>query len=190
MGKGLAGTALGFAIAAFVLGWIPFLGWLIWIAGAVLAIVAFVKCKTSEQGKGMAIAAIVIFAVSLVVTLLLGFIGAMAYFGVLSPNNFLPDQCSMMDGISCMDYSVSKDGVQLSLANNLGVTIENVQVEMSGDCSGQQSFEQVENGGKMIANLCSDLPSGRFKGNITVTYFKEGESIQHTATGEVMAKIQ
>jgi len=50
-------------------------------------------------------------------------IGALAYFGVLSPDLFVPNKCSLPKGITCLDYNVETSRVILVLQNNLGENI-------------------------------------------------------------------
>ena len=51
-------------------------------------------------------------------------IGALAFFGVLNPGQFLPDQCAMFAGISCTAYQASVTGNELKFTfqNGLGYT--------------------------------------------------------------------
>lgn len=54
-------------------------------------------------------------------------IGALAYFGVLSPTKFLPERCTFGSQFLCKDYLISSDGssadVTVKLQNNLGQAI-------------------------------------------------------------------
>lgn len=54
-------------------------------------------------------------------------IGALAYFGVLSPTKFLPERCTFGSQFMCKDYLMSTDGstadVTVKLQNNLGQAI-------------------------------------------------------------------
>jgi uncharacterized protein (UPF0333 family) len=52
-------------------------------------------------------------------------IGALAYFGVLSPSKYLPDKCVFTTGIGCKDFSIQHSGandllVRFTVSNNLG----------------------------------------------------------------------
>lgn len=47
-------------------------------------------------------------------------IGALAYFGVLSPNKFLPERCNFGSQFLCKDYQMTPTEVTLRLQNNLG----------------------------------------------------------------------
>lgn len=54
-------------------------------------------------------------------------IGALAYFGVLSPTKFLPERCTFGSQFVCKDYLITTTGstatVTLKLQNNLGQAI-------------------------------------------------------------------
>ncbi len=54
-------------------------------------------------------------------------IGALAYFGVLSPTKFLPERCTFGSQFLCKDYLITTDGstadVTLKLQNNLGQAV-------------------------------------------------------------------
>ena len=38
-------------------------------------------------------------------------IGALAYFGVLSPDKFLPAKCTLQSGLACLDHKATATGV-------------------------------------------------------------------------------
>ena len=50
-------------------------------------------------------------------------IGALAYFGILSPSKLLPDRCNFGSEISCMNYKIAKYGLQIKLKNGIGSTV-------------------------------------------------------------------
>ncbi|MFJ6679994.1 DUF2510 domain-containing protein [Microbacterium sp. NPDC091382] len=66
---GLGVTALSLGIAAFVLGWIPFLGFVVAIAGAVFGVIALVR----RQPKPLALTGTILSGVALVVACLATF---------------------------------------------------------------------------------------------------------------------
>ncbi len=49
-------------------------------------------------------------------------IGALAYFGVLSPGRLLPDRCQLPPGVSCEDFSLVRttNTISLIVTNGLG----------------------------------------------------------------------
>lgn len=61
-------------------------------------------------------------------------IGAFAYFGILSPDKYLPDKCNFGDQLECVDFFLEAvDGapgrVHLKFTNNFGVNITVLGVE-------------------------------------------------------------
>lgn len=75
--------ASGLAIAALVLGivglaaWcLPCLGYIVTIVGIILGILGIRETQKDKGGKGMAIAGVVLCAISLVLTLINSFLGA------------------------------------------------------------------------------------------------------------------
>ena len=60
------------------------------------------------------------------ILVVLAAIGALAYFGVLSPDRFLPKKCTMESGFGCVDFSITdgnSDGngvLVVYLTNGLG----------------------------------------------------------------------
>jgi len=72
------------------------------------------------------------------ILVVLAAIGALAYFGVLGPTKYLPEQCIGPAGMDCIDKpAVSTDDYSISFAlrNNLGYTINITFVNATdGDC--------------------------------------------------------
>lgn len=60
-------------------------------------------------------------------------IGALAFFGVLNPGQFLPDQCTMFSGISCTGYYANDftDTLTLTFQNGLGYAMTLVHVDVA-----------------------------------------------------------
>lgn len=71
--------------------------------GAILAIIALVQVSKSpdKTGKGMAIAALIISLILPIILLFTAFIGIIAYLGVLEPNEFLPERCTVSGPFLC-----------------------------------------------------------------------------------------
>lgn len=77
-GIGVAGFVL--ALVAFFLFWVPVLGWILWILGAVFSIIGLFR-----QPRGLAIAGFVISFIDVIVLLLLAFglLGTAGLFALL-----------------------------------------------------------------------------------------------------------
>src|SRR3989338_2935712 len=79
-------------------------------------------------------------------------IGALAYFGVLSPDKFLPSRCILPVGIACSDHEARSAGPGLSemdftLRNSLGYDISTVIVTATG-CNAAASQALLRNGNR------------------------------------------
>ncbi|MBI2133714.1 hypothetical protein HYU11_03465 [Candidatus Woesearchaeota archaeon] len=107
-------------------------------------------------------------------------IGALAYFGVLSPDNLLPEKCTFPLQLSCKDFSAADtvagpDSVTLSLVNGAGrsMIIRDMNVTSSeaiavaGGCfstaatqTGPVTSLTVANGDTVNIVLNSQRPAG------------------------------
>ncbi len=119
-------------------------------------------------------------------------IGALAYFGVLSPERFLPEKCvvSTGSGLFCDDYSASGTTVTLRIKNILTetVTISGISLSVTGetctDWSGPQDISADAT--QDLPITCSTLASGdKVKGDISITFAKVG-GLNKTAAGQLV----
>jgi hypothetical protein len=67
------------------------------------------------------------------ILVVLAAIGALAYFGVLSPKNILPSSCTVGAGFGCKDTKATAESVQLTLLNNLGNDLDYINIQFTGD---------------------------------------------------------
>jgi len=129
------------------------------------------------------------------ILVVLAAIGALAYFGVLSPGRFMPSKCVVSGGFTCTEYKVSSTGVQINIQNNLGVDADIVNITLAGDapndgCAGTNATGGLNNGEKSGLITFSCTPTGKFRGDITVLYRKSGETVTHTTTGSIVSNIE
>ncbi|MGV8172271.1 MAG: hypothetical protein ACP5OA_06285 [Candidatus Woesearchaeota archaeon] len=122
------------------------------------------------------------------IVVVLAAIGALAYFGVLSPNKLLPDRTTFSAPLPNVDNAVillSGNTVQIAFKNNKGVDITlpmTATVSGSSDCTtvdltgtftnstgGQQDIvastevnpTRIQNGGSFLLTFdCTDTPTG------------------------------
>jgi len=129
-------------------------------------------------------------------------IGALAYFGVLSPGRFLPESCTLAPGIGCSDFVITyaADGastIRLIMMNGLGESLTNVDVAITGctddaKASGDDGDTWTD-GSQLDITLTAcavgTVPSssGRVNTDITLTY-KGTSGISKTKTGKLAGK--
>lgn len=139
------------------------------------------------------------------ILVVLAAIGALAYFGVLSPSNFVPNKCTGQ-GYTCADFSMTAGTpgtVTLYLTNNLGFSTNNVTFSLTDQngneccasgaaCDTDATFNngEVVGAGSGLAFAGCDLVSGaRFQGSLVVTYTNANTGVEHTTTGDVSGKV-
>ncbi|MDI6738221.1 MAG: hypothetical protein QME12_06960, partial [Nanoarchaeota archaeon] len=126
-------------------------------------------------------------------------IGALAYFGVLSPSKFLPSSCTLEPGFGCDSFKAddSADNIQLILRNGKGQSMTAVGVEIAG-CTAdlEANGDDPWNDGEILGaadgitlTSCSLGAAGdRLKKDITITY-TDASGISHTVVGDLTTKI-
>ena len=138
-------------------------------------------------------------------------IGALAYFGVLNPQNLIPDQCSITSGFTCRDSEITATQVSLILINNMGEQVElsapqiqrnNVQIDTG--CEWQDAAGVafppapppviVQDGQEyrlvcQIANL-GVVAGGKAKLGYNYAYQKTTGGFDHAVTGTLTATVR
>ena len=143
------------------------------------------------------------------ILVVLAAIGALAYFGVLSPDKFLPDKCTAAPPFSCTQYKLTTSNVNFILSANAGTDITLNALSLSCDGTNfaapttiQPGYVLIANGNPInltwtvasgaIANTgCGNIATGnKFKGTYNMTYTKSGETVSHTSTGSIQVRVE
>ena len=131
------------------------------------------------------------------ILVVLAAIGALAYFGVLSPDRFLPDKCTATPPFSCTQYKITAANTQVTLLNNAGIDMSSVTLTLTnstGICSvAAQPTAGILNGESFTwttTNGCGAIASQRFKANYNVQYQKSGETVTHNSTGVLQVRAE
>ena len=119
-------------------------------------------------------------------------IGALAYFGVLSPERFLPEKCVIAtgSGLFCEDHSAAAGTVTLRLKNILTetITITSVSLSLTGEtCTDYTTSTDIAADATAdIPITCTTVASGdKIKGDITISYSKTG-GLSKSTTGTIV----
>lgn len=131
-----------------------------------------------------------IVAVPIGILMLLVVLGAVSYFGVLQPDNLLPDRCTTPPEFSCGDYGVSDSEFFVELENNMDspITFESFTAESPGvdfgECSVPGELASSES-----ARISCSVPSGSFEDSVRIdasfSYAREGDSFPRQARMDV-----
>jgi len=124
-------------------------------------------------------------------------IGALAYFGVLDPDRFLPSRCTLPAGIACIDHEVSEilgtgvGEVYIVIRNGLGYDIEQVSIAAS-DCTSGSLETIIKNGGDrtLIATGCTVTSGEKYSGQINISYANADSELQHKSIGTLNTRVR
>jgi hypothetical protein len=126
------------------------------------------------------------------ILVVLAAIAALAYFGVLSPEKFLPEKCILQPGITCVSHKVEPTKITLVIANGLGKTIIINSIDVSG-CSG--TFTETMPSGAQntfsIGGACNNgVAKDKFKADITIGYTEKDTNLTKTVFGNINTKVE
>jgi len=116
-------------------------------------------------------------------------VGALAYFGVLSPDKFLPAKCSLQSGLACLDHKATATTLALRVQNSLGydVTVDAVK---AAQCTALGSQGSLANGAAATYTLTCVNSGGKYNGQTNITYTVTETLIQHNNVGQVTTRIE
>ena len=126
------------------------------------------------------------------ILVVLAAIGALAYFGVLSPDRFLPEKCTMPSGIACLDFRYSGTAIEMVIQNSAGFDMSGVSIAVNGTgCNAADTTTQttLTNGQKATYTITCSPSSGKFKGDVTMAYTNMETSMVHSKIGEIILKV-
>jgi hypothetical protein len=119
-------------------------------------------------------------------------IASLAYFGVLSPDQFLPEKCTFPAGLGCVDHKITETNVQLYIQNSMGydITINSINLTDKSGCINSTSAD-LANGGELLYTIsCSSTAGSKFKSDIKVNYVNSATNISHNKLGSLIARVE
>ncbi|MBI2655548.1 hypothetical protein HYX06_03945 [Candidatus Woesearchaeota archaeon] len=120
-------------------------------------------------------------------------IGALAYFGVLSPDKFLPAKCTMQAGLACIDHKATATSLKIIVKNSLGydITVTDIKAQQ---CTAQTGLSiSVANGGNLDTTASTCVNSGsKYNGQVNITFTTPSDygGLSHTNAGQVTTRIE
>lgn len=122
-------------------------------------------------------------------------VAALAYFGVLSPQQRLPESCLFMAGIGCNDFKVDNNSVTLHITNGGGKDLVNVSFSIIGDGPCQEDVSNIDDlrdgETKTFVIVCTEKPSAgsAFRREIRMSY-TEREGLSHNYIGKIETSVE
>jgi len=116
-------------------------------------------------------------------------IGALAYFGVLSPDKMLPEKCviSSGSGLFCDKFSVNATQINIKIKNSLAedVTINSMTV---GSCTLSSSVILAADGTNTTLLGCSPQLGTKINADMSIT-FTDTSGFSKTTSGTLVARV-
>lgn len=133
--------------------------------------------------------------------IILVMIGALAYFGVLNPQRFLPERCVFGNEVSCRDFMLQRTGtgadVSFFLGNNIGNTMTFYTANITSDYgAGECDLQNISVSGGNTQNwtcpITGTLPAvgEKVRVGIDLVWMELGGRFNHTLRGEIYATLQ
>ena len=118
-------------------------------------------------------------------------IGALAYFGVLSPDRFLPAKCILQSGIMCVDHKVTPAIITVRITNSLGYDISSITMK-AGGCGTDTTPAALANGesGTYDITCGTPLTGSKYNNQLNLTYTVTETSISHNNVGQLTTRIE
>ena len=118
-------------------------------------------------------------------------IGALAYFGVLSPDKFLPAKCTLQSGIACIDHKATTANIQVVIQNSLGYDLSAITVK-AGSCGTSSSPAALANGEKGTYTItCTPALTGsKYNAQLNVSYTITETGLTHNNLGQITTRIE
>lgn len=138
------------------------------------------------------------------ILVVLAAIAALAYFGVLSPGNLLPQKCEFSSGTDCVETPSAvrtANTITVALVNSNGFDmLVGGSIGTAGDytCNNAVTFADYdadgtwENGEAAVVTFsCTALPDAgeRYRTDLSFNYSSSSSGMEHRATGTVAGKV-
>lgn len=131
------------------------------------------------------------------ILVVLAAIAALAYFGVLSPDRFVPDKCTIQGGgLSCDEFNAVGTDISVVISNNGGKSLTGVTVTYlprSGCGAAPIAPAAQDLGDGATATFVITCPAtipGKTRGDLEITFTPTDGTLLQKATGNLAVKAQ
>ncbi len=125
------------------------------------------------------------------ILVVLAAIAALVYFGVFSPERFLPESCVITSGLACTDFKITTTNVSLFIQNGLGETVNIQNINLTNSvCTTQDAGNLTDGATKTFVLNCTNSGSSKFTSNIVVNYKTASGQFSHVKTGKIAGKVE
>lgn len=120
-------------------------------------------------------------------------IGTLAYFGVLSPDKFLPEKCTISPGIDCQAFRIDVSGAELSLRNGMGRNLLINSIKIGDNCELLYGTPEPFQNGELKRFSFTGCTNGaigdRYRADLTIAYTDSESGIAKITDGTVTTRL-
>jgi len=121
-------------------------------------------------------------------------IAVLAAFGVFSPGKYVPNRCILSAPLGCNAGTADTTGISLEIRNGAGEQVSVTAIDVTGCTEGSITpaipDTLTDQELQVYTIPCTGgLTTGKFQGDITITYTKTGSSLDLTSSGEIVDSI-
>ncbi|HLD89116.1 MAG TPA: hypothetical protein VI894_02835 [Candidatus Nanoarchaeia archaeon] len=125
------------------------------------------------------------------ILVVLAAIAALVYFGVFSPERFLPESCVLTSGLACVDFKITSTNVSLFIQNGLGETVNIQGINLTNTaCTTLAGANLTDGSTNTFVINCSNSGSSKFTSNIEVTYKTASGQFSHLRRGKIAGRVE
>ena len=119
-------------------------------------------------------------------------IGALAFFGVLSPERFLPAKCTLQPGLACIDHKVTPGQVDVVVKNGYGsdIVVNVITVKKCGTISPAQAMANGGDGIQFNIPCTTPITTSKFNGILNITYTNQDSLLQRSNIGDIVGTVE
>ena len=113
----------------------------------------------------------------------------------MSPNELMPERCTLPSGIACLDFTADSNQLQLRIQNSLGYSISIDSMKLIADnneyvCVSEGSQEwEIANGQASDIQCMGSFKKGALDGQLDIRYTNLISQHSHQGQGVVYVKI-
>jgi len=126
------------------------------------------------------------------ILVVLAAIGALAYFGILSPEKFLPEKCILEPGIDCTGFKVAPTETTIVIRNGMGKSLFLDSI-IVGDCNlsiTNTTFNSGDLSTFQLTGCTNGVVGDRFDSDIKIGYTEKTSGLSKVMSGSLTTKVQ
>ncbi len=119
-------------------------------------------------------------------------IGALAFFGVLSPEKFLPAKCTLQPGIACIDHKVTPGQVDVVLKNGYGsdIVVDTITVQKCGTITPATTMTNGGDNVEFNIPCTSPIIGSKYNGMLNISYTNQDSGLARSNIGDIVGTVE